>query len=111
MGAAFGLAAVPLGVVLLVTGAPLLESALNLGLAVYLAIGPMFVAYLFFGWGIRAIRSSTVTVITLLEPLVATLLAIIVVGERLDVLGWVGLALILAGVTVLSTARRPAEAH
>ncbi len=109
MGAAFGLAAVPLGVVLLLTGASLLDSPLNLGLAAYLAIGPMFVAYVFFGWGIRSLRSSTVTVITLLEPLVATLLAILIVGERLDVLGWVGLALILAGVTVLSSARRPRE--
>lgn len=111
MGAAFGLAAVPLSLVLLITGAPLLESALNIGLAGYLAVGPMFVAYLFFGWGIRALRSSTVTVITLLEPLVATLLAIIVVGERLDPLGWLGLALILGGVTVLSSARRPREPY
>ncbi len=107
MGAAFGLAAIPLVVVLLVVGAPLLGSVQNLGLAAYLALGPMFVAYLFFGWGIRSLRSSTVTVITLLEPLVATLLAIVVVGERLDPLGWIGLALIVIGVAVLSSARQP----
>lgn len=110
MGAAFGLAAIPLAVVLLVVGAPLLGSLQNIGLAAYLALGPMFVAYLFFGWGIRALRSSTVTVITLLEPLVATLLAIVVVGERLDPLGWIGLALILIGVAVLSSARQPQSA-
>jgi DME family drug/metabolite transporter len=110
MGAAFGLSAIPLAVVLLVVGAPLLGSLQNIGLAAYLALGPMFVAYLFFGWGIRALRSSTVTVITLLEPLVATLLAIVVVGERLDPLGWIGLALILIGVAVLSSARQPQSA-
>ncbi len=110
MGAAFGLAAIPLAVVLLVVGAPLIGSLQNVGLAAYLALGPMFVAYLFFGWGIRALRSSTVTVITLLEPLVATLLAIVVVGERLDPLGWIGLALILIGVAVLSSARHPQSA-
>ncbi|MBX9470958.1 DMT family transporter [Microcella sp.] len=110
MGAAFGLAAIPLAVVLLVVGAPLLGSLQNVGLAAYLAVGPMFLAYVFFGWGIRALRSSTVTVITLLEPLVATLLAIAVVGERLEPLGWVGLALILLGVAVLSSARQPRPA-
>lgn len=107
MGASFGLAALPLSVVLLVVGAPLLAAPLNVGLALYLAIGPMFVAYLFFAVGVRALASSTVTVITLLEPLVATLLAVVIVGERLELLGWLGLVLILLGVTVLSTARQP----
>ncbi|MDO9590196.1 MAG: EamA family transporter, partial [Microcella sp.] len=107
MGAAFGLAAIPLAGVLLVIGAPIVGSLQNLGLAAYLALGPMFLAYVFFGWGIRALRSSTVTVITLLEPFVATVLAIAVLGERLDPLGWVGLALIVLGVAVLSSARQP----
>ena len=111
MGAAFGLAALPLAGVLLVLGGPLLASAGSIGIALYLAVGPMFLAYVFFGWGIRALRSSTVTVITLLEPLVATLLAIAVVGERLEPLGWVGLALILLGVAVLSSARQPRPAQ
>lgn len=106
MGAAFGLAAIPLGIVLLIVGAPLLATPGAIGIALYLAIGPMFVAYLFFAVGVRALASSTVTVITLLEPLVATLLAVFVVGERLDVVGWIGLVLILTGVFVLSSARQ-----
>lgn len=105
MGAAFGLAAVPLAAVLVVTGAPLLSSATSIAVAAYLAIGPMFVAYLFFAMGVRALASSSVTVVTLLEPLVATLLAVAVVGERLEPVGWIGLAMILVGVTVLSSAR------
>ncbi len=110
MGAAFGLAAVPLAVVLLVVGTPLLAAPAGLAIALYLAVGPMFVAYLFFAVGVRALASSTVTVVTLLEPLVATLLAVLVVGERLEVLGWVGLALILVGVSVLSSARQQRSA-
>lgn len=110
MGAVFGLGAVPLAVVLVATGGPLLQSAPSLGIIAYLALGPMFVAYVLFGWGLRLIRSSTVTVVTLLEPVVATLLAIVIVGERLDPIGWVGLALIFVGVTVVSTARRPVSA-
>jgi DME family drug/metabolite transporter len=106
MGAMFGLGAVLLLPVLLVTGAPLLQSWNTVGIAAYLAIGPMFIAYLLFGIGLRSIRSSAATTITLLEPVVATVLAVVVVGERLAPVGWVGLALVLAGLTVLVTARR-----
>lgn len=107
MGAVFGLGAVPLAAVLLVTGAAILDATSSIAIIGYLAIGPMFLAYVLFGWGLRSIRSSTVTVVTLLEPVVATLLAVAIVGERLDAVGWIGLALILLGVTVVSTARRP----
>ena len=92
--------------VLLVTGGPLLQSWNTIGIAAYLAIGPMFVAYMLFGIGLRSIRSSAATTITLLEPVVATVLAVVVVGERLAPVGWVGLGLVLAGLTVLVTARR-----
>jgi DME family drug/metabolite transporter len=106
MGGMFGFGAVLLLPVLLLTGAPLLQSGQTVGIAAYLAIGPMFVAYLLFGVGMRTLRSSTATTITLLEPVVATLLAVLVVGERLDLVGWIGLAVILASVTVLATARQ-----
>jgi DME family drug/metabolite transporter len=65
------------------------------------------VAYLLFGFALVTLRSSSATTITLLEPLVATLLAVVVVGERLAIVGWIGLALVLAGVTVMSAARHP----
>ena len=107
MGGMFGLGAVVLVPVLLVVGGPLLQSGQTVGIASYLALGPMFVAYLLFGIVMRTLRSSTATTITLLEPFVATVLAVLVVGERLEPLGWLGLALILVAVTVLATARQP----
>ena len=107
MGGMFGLGAIALVPVLLVFGAPLLQSTTTVGIAAYLALGPMFVAYLLFGVGMRTLRSSTATTITLLEPVVATILAVLVVGERLELLGWAGLILILGAVTVLATARQP----
>ena len=107
MGGMFGLGAIALLPVLLVFGAPLLQSTTTVGIAAYLALGPMFVAYLLFGVGMRTLRSSTATTITLLEPVVATILAVLVVGERLELLGWAGLILILGAVTVLATARQP----
>ena len=110
MGAVFGLGAVPLSGVLALTGAPLLAGPVTISIVLYLALGPMLLAYVLFGTGLRGLRSSTVTVITLLEPLVATLLAVLIVGERLTSVGWVGLALILVGLAVVSTARRPSIA-
>ena len=107
MGGMFGLGAIVLLPVLIALGAPLLQSTLSIGVAAYLALGPMFVAYLLFGIGMRTLRSTTATTITLLEPVVATVLAVTIVGERLDGLGWVGLVLILAAITVLASARQP----
>ncbi len=109
MGGMFGLAAVVLGPVLIATGAPLLDRAESLAIAAYLAIAPMFLAYLLFGFGLRSIRSSVVTTVTLIEPVVAAVLAVLVVGERLAAGGWVGLGLILLGVAALVTARQPGK--
>lgn len=105
MAAQFGVGAVLLAPVLLLTGAPLLQSGGSIGIAAYLALGPMFVAYLAFGRGLRTVPGSRATTVTLLEPFVATLLAVIVVGERLSAPGWLGLALVLAGVVAVVVAR------
>lgn len=107
MGGMFGVGALALLPVLIVFGGPLLQSWSSVGIAAYLALGPMFVAYLLFGIGMRTLRSSTATTITLLEPFIATVLAVLVVGERLAAIGWIGLGLILLAVTVLATARQP----
>lgn len=107
MGGMFGIGAVLLAPVLLVTGAPLLASVQSVAIASYLAMGPMFAAYLMFGFALRAVRSSVATTVTLIEPIVATVLAVVVVGEVLGGSGWAGLALILLGVTLLVSARQP----
>lgn len=107
MGAMFGIGALGLLVVLAVLGAPLLQAPWTVGIAAYLAIGPTFLGYLLFGYGLRTVRSTTATTITLLEPVFSTVAAVVVVGERLTLLGWVGIGLILVGLTVLFTARRP----
>jgi DME family drug/metabolite transporter len=111
MGGMFGLGAVPLLGVLAVAGAPLLQSPTSVALTAYLALGPMFVAYLLFGIGLRSVISSAVTTLTLLEPIVATILAVVLLGERLSSVGWVGFVLVLGGLTLLVTARRAVPSH
>ncbi|QNE43355.1 EamA family transporter [Frigoribacterium sp. NBH87] len=106
MAAQFGVGAVLLVPVLLATGGSIVQSATSVGVHAYLALGPMFIAYLLFGRGLRTVSSSRATTVTLLEPVVATLLAVVVVGERLTPLGWLGLALVLVGVVAVVTGPR-----
>ncbi|MCP2032786.1 DME family drug/metabolite transporter [Okibacterium sp. HSC-33S16] len=71
---------------------------------VYLAVVPMALAYLAFGYGLRMLSASTVTTLTLVEPLVATALAIVVVGERLNPVGWIGFGLVALGLVIVTSA-------
>ncbi|UOA26914.1 EamA family transporter [Pseudosulfitobacter sp. DSM 107133] len=96
MGATFGLGGALLMPVLLLTGAPFLDSATNLAVGVYMALVPMFLGYVAFGAALSRIASSQATTISLFEPVVAALLAIVIVGERLPPLGWLGGCLITA---------------
>lgn len=107
MGAMFGCGALGLLPVLLATGAPLLAEPASVGIAAYLALGPTLIAYVLVGFALRTLRSSTVTTVALLEPVGATVLAVTVVGERLEPLAWGGIVAILVGIVVLVTARPP----
>jgi DME family drug/metabolite transporter len=109
MGAVFGLGGLMLLPVLVLTGAPLLASWPNAAVGAYMAAVPMFTGYLLFGWGLARIPASTATTLSLLEPAVAAVLAVLVVGERLPVAGWAGIALVVGCLAVLTApARRPA---
>ncbi|MER5375661.1 EamA family transporter [Streptomyces sp. NPDC002553] len=113
MGAVFGLGGLLLLPVLLATGAPLLDSPQAASVGLYMALVPMFGGYVLFGWGLAHVPASTATTLSLLEPAVAAVLAVLVVGERLPSLGWLGVTLVVACLAVLTapsrTARTPAE--
>ena len=112
MGAVFGLGGLMLLPVLLATGSPLVASWANAGVGAYIALVPMFTGYLLFGWALALVPASTATTLSLLEPAVASVLAVTVVGERLPAIGWVGLALIggcLVTISAPRMARSPAR--
>jgi DME family drug/metabolite transporter len=106
MGAVFGLGGLLLLPVLLATGAPLLDSWSNAAVGAYMALVPMFVGYVLFGWGLAHVPASTATTLSLLEPAVAAVLAVLVVGEHLPPLGWAGIALVVGCLAVLTTPTR-----
>lgn len=86
-------------------GAELLDAAVWPTL-LYLGIIPMALGHALFGWSLASLSASTVTLYTLLEPAVATVLAVVVVGERLTLGGWAGLCLVLLGLVILSASWR-----
>jgi DME family drug/metabolite transporter len=102
MGAVFGIGGILLLPVLAVTGGPLLDSWGNAAVGVYMAVVPMFLGYVLFGWGLARVPASTATTLSLLEPAVAAVLAVLVVGERLAPGGWIGVGLVAACLTVLT---------
>ncbi|MFB9867965.1 DMT family transporter [Vreelandella sulfidaeris] len=110
MGATFGIGGLMLMPVLLITGAPLLNSWTNASVGLYMALVPMLLGYLCFGHGLARLPASTATTITLFEPVVAAGLAVVVVGERLPALGWAGIVLILACLVCISLPVRTARA-
>lgn len=96
MGSTFGVGGLLLMPILVVTGAPFLDSWNNALVGIYMALIPMFLGYVFFGYGLARIQASTATTITLFEPVIAAILAVVIVGERLLMSGWVGVVLIIA---------------
>lgn len=104
MGAVFGGGGLLLIPVLIATGAPLIASPQAFAVASYMALVPMSLGYLLFGIGLARVSASTATTITLTEPAVATVLAVLIVGERLTTMGWVGLSVIAIVLVLLAAA-------
>lgn len=106
MGSIFGVAGVLLMPIVLASGGPLLSSWSNASVGIYMAVVPMFAGYVLFGMGLARVRASTAIILSLVEPIVAALLAVVIVGEQLPTLGWVGVGLIASSLMVL-TVRSP----
>jgi len=80
------------------------QPALLLGLLVYIAAIPTALAYALYFAGAAVIRSATVSVVMLLEPASAALLAVTVLGEHLTIPTLAGTLLMLGSVAGLAVA-------
>ena len=109
MGSIFGLGGLLLMPVLFFTGSDFLNSWQNLAVGTYMALVPMFLGYLCFGYGLAQVQASTAVTITLLEPVIAAVLAVLIVGERLPILGWSGIVLIIACLLCITWPSRPSS--
>ena len=108
MGATFGCGGLLLIPVMLITGSAFVNSWNNMAVGFYMALIPMFLGYRCYGFGLSKISASMATTITLLEPVIAAILAMLIVGEYLSLIGWIGMLLIficLIMVTLSSLAK------
>jgi DME family drug/metabolite transporter len=63
-----------------------------------LALGSVLLANFFFFSAVRRIEAAPTAVAATIEPVVAALLAWLLFHQQLTLLGWLGLALVVAGV-------------
>ena len=75
--------------------------------ALYGGIVTVALAYAIFIYGIARIGAATAVTVGLMEPLTASILGVVLLGETVSAVGLIGSALILAGLVVVS--RPPKE--
>ena len=88
-------------------GAP---SASSLAALLYLIVFGSLVAYSAYGYLLRATRHTTATAYAYVNPVVALVIGAAFNGEKISVYTVVGTAVILAGILVMSLAKRAAPA-
>lgn len=76
-------------------------------LLIYLGVGTQGIAYLFFQWGLRTESATVASIVTLLEPVLAAILAWLLFDERLGLFGFVGAGMLIAGLMLLSLSPQP----
>ncbi len=86
------------------------DAATWAGLA-YLGVVTMALAYVLLYAGLRTTASGAAAVATLLEPVTAVLIAIVLLGETLTLAGSIGSVLILAAIGSLGLRQEVPEVH
>jgi DME family drug/metabolite transporter len=109
-GASFVVGGLLLAVPAIVLGGPAVPTtSAGVGLLVLFAVVPTALAYTAYFRGLAGGTSpETGAVLALLEPLTAAVLAAVVLGERLGVVGVIGALLLAAAVLLAARADRPA---
>jgi DME family drug/metabolite transporter len=107
MAAVFGTGAIILLPTLAITPSTDLLTANGLALAAYLGAVTTALAYILFAKGLKQIGASETSTLTLAEPVTATALGVLVLGERPSVAAAAGAALVLSGLALLSMRRYP----
>ncbi len=95
MGSVFGIGGVLLLPTLFITGDNLFASSTNTAVMLYMALIPMGLGYVAFGFGLRFVTASGASILTLFEPVIAAALAVAIIGEEISFIGWVGITLTL----------------
>jgi DME family drug/metabolite transporter len=92
-----GVVLLPVG---LVAGVGWLAEPDGLAMAAWLGVATVAVAYPLLAAGLAKVGVAATATLTLAEPATAAVLGLVVLGEHIEPAGWVGLALVAAGVGV-----------
>jgi DME family drug/metabolite transporter len=98
--------ALPIGAVILLPAvkfAP--KSELEWLVLLFLAVVPTYGAYLLYGFGLAKVEATRAATVATLEPVAAAALAYVVWGEAMRAPGYLGGALVLAGVVMVASER------
>jgi drug/metabolite transporter, DME family len=107
MGLLFGGAAVLLAPALAAGSPGWLLTSRGLAVTAYLGIVTTALAYLLYGRGLRTVSAPVAVTLGLAEPVVAAMLGLVVLGERLTIRDTAGLALVGLALATLVGARAP----
>ncbi|MET0931262.1 MAG: EamA family transporter [Aeromicrobium sp.] len=110
IGSIFATAAILGAPFLLLVDLSWLGTGSGLAMVGWLAVVTVVIAYVLFATGLQSLSASTVSTLTLVEPLTACVLGLVLLDERLSAGDWAGLAVLLAGVMVLTRPRPVAVA-
>lgn len=83
-----------------------LATAPGLVMALWLGLATISIAYVMFTWGLGGLTAATAATLTLGEPLTASILGIVVLGERLSALAIIGLVILAGGLALLAWGSR-----
>lgn len=97
----FSFGAVILLIFALAHGIVLDYTPIGWSLLLYLGTIPTALAYVLFITGMRSTTATVASISTLLEPLVATILAWLIFGERFGAMGFVGVILLSGSLVIL----------
>lgn len=100
LGAAFGIGAVLSLPIVLFTSA-WIDSALLVGFVLYIGLATTAFGYILFGNGLTHLSPGTVSTLTLAEPVLATLMGVFILGEAMNLRGWIGCAVIIGALALL----------
>lgn len=102
VGTLFGISAVGSLPLLLLSGPNWLSTGPGIAMVVWLALITTVAANLLFGFGLSGLNASTVSTLTLAEPLTASLLGLLLLHEQLSLTAGLGLAILAVAIVYLA---------
>jgi DME family drug/metabolite transporter len=102
----FGVGTLVLILINLISGIVAVHTAQGWLLVLYLGLVPTAFAYWLFQMGLRSVSATAASIVSMLDPLVAALLAWGLFGETLPVSGLAGAVLLILSIVLLSAEKR-----